>query len=127
MPNNDQNQAPDQQLQATAQQPATPPAAQPPATPAQGTTAAPTAQPTAPNPYASARPMSVPASQNPVPQTMDPNSHHINVFSRILGMVNPGTSYTSADGSQVVDRSAPTLGKLITASVLSGMFAKNET
>jgi hypothetical protein len=104
MPNNDQNQAPDQQLQATAQQPATP---------AQGTTAAPTAQPTAPNPYASAKPLSTPA---------EPHSGHVAMFDRILRLTGSPTTTVQPDGTVTQDVSRPTLGRSILAGALAGLM-----
>lgn len=110
MPNNDQNQTPDQQLQAT-QQPATPTTA----APTQGAPAAqPQPSPAQPNPYGD-KTMSVPAG---------PHSDHVAMFDRILRLTGSPTSYVDAAGNPQVDQSRPTLGRSILAGALAGLMTK---
>jgi hypothetical protein len=59
--------------------------------------------------------------QNPA-QPNDPHAQHIDLFSKILGMVNPGTSYVDPTGKQQVVRDRASLGNSVIASVLAGMM-----
>jgi hypothetical protein len=113
--NNDPSVNPAAQIAASQPQPAQPPvtpaAATP--TPAVPTQAAPTAAPTQPDPYASARPMNVPA---------DPHDAHVSMFDKILRLVNPGQTYVDPSGNQQVVRNRASLGNSVIASVLAGMM-----
>jgi hypothetical protein len=111
--NNDPSVNPDAQV-AASQQSATQPTQQPPVvTPTAAT-------PVAPNPAAP-----LPTPQTPAQgQQPDPHTQHVNLFSKILGMVNPGTSYVDPQGNQQVVRNRATLGNSVIASVLAGMMTK---
>jgi len=103
-PQVDQNAALSQPTQTA---PATPPVTQTP----------PGAPPT------SGVPTPTPTQQNPVQaQPQDPHAQHIDLFSKILGMVNPGQTYVDPTGKQQVVRNRASLGNSVIASVLAGMM-----
>jgi hypothetical protein len=113
--NNDPSVNPDAQV-AASQQSATQPTQQPPvATPTAAT-------PVAPNPAAP-----LPTPQTPAQgQQPDPHTQHVNLFSKILGMVNPGQTYVDANGQPQTIRNRATLGNSVIASVLAGMMTPTQ-